>query len=325
MGNKSELQKLLEQTVRRKATDLHICPGALPFVRVNGELVEIPSAPLDVKTTKAIIDELLEVEQKNNLHREKRLAFTFSVPALGRFRANAYSQRGSYAIAIRSLPFEMPDFHSLGLSDTANAFVGGGKGLYIVAGPAGSGKSTTMAAIVNHLNGEKAYHITTIESPIEFLHRHKKSLVTQREIGADAPDIKTALSWALCEDSDVIVLSGADAEALPLILAAAESKPVYITLNASGAAKAIGWFVDESVSLAASHMTGADSSLLHVQAQCRFADALGGIISQRLVPCTDTQAMKLTADVIIADTAAKNLIRDGKYSGIMDSQEKGAG
>ena len=206
--NKSKLKDLIEATIAQKGTDLHICPAATPHIRINGILTSLDMPLLDNIAVKSIIDEALTVEQKRSLNETKVAAFSFSINGIGRFRACAYSQRGTFAITIHILPIGVPSIVELGFSenDFAN-YTSKNKGLILATGGVGTGKTTTLAAMVSFINETKCCHIATIEEPIEYLHRHNKSIVTQKEIGADIPDIKTALAWVAKSDPDVVMIN----------------------------------------------------------------------------------------------------------------------
>jgi twitching motility protein PilT len=236
---------LLEWAVDKGATDIHLCPGAVPFVRINGKLEAAERGGFTLDEVAGFIGELLTAEQMEQLKAARVLSFTFAVSNLGRFRATAYSQRGSLAITIRSLPHEIPDFGVMGLSDELKGIMAKERGLVLVAGHS-SVTAGVLASLLDVVNREKVCHITTVENPIEYLHRHGKGIISQKEIGGDVSDFKAGLVWSMCVDPDIIMLSDFpnDPELLMRLLSAAEEKLVLAGLNVAGAIKAIEYFVD---------------------------------------------------------------------------------
>ena len=216
MNDVKNLISHLLQYATKQGADLHLCPKSAPFVRLggkNGVLTPVPDydSPLELATIKAIVGELLTPEQKGELQKNKFLDFSFIHGNLGRFRACVYTQRGTHAVTIHTLPFEIPDIHKLGLSNAATdeveRIIMESTGFIIVAGDCFSGISVTLAALVDLINQRRNCHISTIESPIEYLHRHKKGVVVQKELGADVADFNTALSQIRHENSDVLAIS----------------------------------------------------------------------------------------------------------------------
>jgi twitching motility protein PilT len=298
------LHDLLKYAHDRNATDLHLAPGSKPLIRVNGQLTEIGNSEMVLPALiDGLIDKLLLSEMKKNyLHTHKVIDFSFSMPGLGRFRANIYSQRGTFAVAIRMLPFEIPSFEELGLPAIVESFTAKTRGLFLVTGSTGSGKSTTMASLLNIINERYNYHILTIEDPIEYLHRHKKSLVTQREVGEDADSFATALRSALREDPDVIMVGEMrDPETISIALSAAETGHLVIsTLHTVGAAKSIDRIMD-----------GVPPAQQN-QIRSQFATILEGIVSQQLIPRADRHGVVMASEVMLVNPAIRNLIREGK-------------
>jgi twitching motility protein PilT len=287
-----------------RATDLHLCPGSKPLARVNGKLT--PLAGYDMLKPEVITDindELLDERRKDALSKNRVVDFSFSKPGVGRFRANIYSQRGTYAIAIRTLPFEIPKFDSLGLPGSALKFTAKTSGLYLATGVTGSGKSTTLASMIDIINENYDYHILTIEDPIEYLHRHKKSLVTQREIGEDTDSFASALRASLREDPDVIMVGEMrDPETISIAMTAAETGHlVFSTLHTVGAAKSVDRIID------------AFQTNQHAQIRSQLAAVLDGIVSQQLIPRADKSGMALATEVMFSNAAIRNMIREGKH------------
>jgi Tfp pilus assembly pilus retraction ATPase PilT len=239
----SDIKKLINTLLEyatEQGADLHICPKSAPFVRLGGigELKPIPdyiNSPLDIATVKALINELLTPEQRGELLKHKYADFSYTHSELGRFRLNVYTQRGTHAITIHTLPFDVPNFYKLELPNEAiwviEHAVTESAGLFIVAGDYFSGKSATLASLVDLINDKRNCHISTIESPIEYLHRHKKAMVIQKEIGADVADFQTALEQIRQENPDVVVLSDLRNEDLLSVMELAEERLVLASLK----------------------------------------------------------------------------------------------
>ena len=297
-------ESLLQTAKANSATDLHICAGSCPLIRVNGKLKEIGEAGRSLPDTiNDIIAGITNDRQKHKLETERVLDFSFSKPGLGRYRANIYSQRGTFAVAVRMLPFEIPPIESLGLPKAAERFTAKTHGLFLAAGATGSGKSTTLASLINKINETYQYHILTIEDPIEYLHQHKRSLVTQREIGEDADSFASALRSALREDPDVIMVGEMrDPESVSIVLTAAETGHlVFSTIHTIGAAKSIDRIIDVF------------EPVQQTQARTQLATVLEGVITQQLIPRIDRHGLVAACEVMIATPAIRNLIREGKH------------
>ena len=297
------VSSLLETAKEENATDLHICANSKPLIRVNGKLKDINGTEkIKPETIDAIIANLINDNQKKKLSDDRVLDFSFSKIGLGRYRANIYSQRGTFAIAIRMLPFKIPSFENLGLPKVIEKYAVKTKGLFLSAGATGSGKSTTLASLIDMINETYQYHILTIEDPIEYLHQHKRSLVTQREIGEDADNFAFALRAALREDPDVIMVGEMrDPESISIALTAAETgHMVFSTIHTIGAAKCIDRIID------------AFEQSRQNQIRTQLATVLEGVISQQLVPRKDKPGLVAACEVLIANTAVRNLIREGK-------------
>jgi len=304
MDGMEYVKNLLDHAVKLRATDLHICAGTKPVIRVNGELTAVEHAdvakPNDVD---GIIKVTLDEAKRAKLVERRVLDFSFSVPGMGRFRANVYSQRGTFAIAIRILPFNIPEFGTLGLPIAVEAFTAKTGGLFLVTGATGSGKSTTLASLLDIINKKYKYHIITIEDPIEYLHSHKKSLVTQREIGEDAISFADALRSALREDPDVIMVGEMrDPETVSIALTAAETGHLVLsTLHTVGSAKAVDRIVD------------AFPPEQQNQVKSQLATVLEGVVSQQLIPRADEPGVVLASEVMFVTPAIRSLIREGKH------------
>ena len=298
------INHLLKKTMEYGATDLHLCTGRRPLVRINSRLTPIENTekltPGDIDK---IIDEYLDEQKRSVLVDNKVIDFSYSIPKLGRFRCNIYRQRGTYAMAVRALPLEIPDFDTLGLPDVIKSFTDKSKGLVLVAGATGSGKSTTLASLVNMINNRYHYHVITIEDPLEYLHKHKKSMITQREIGEDADSFASALKSSLREDPDVIMVGEMrDMETVSIALSAAETGHLVLsTLHTIGAVKSIDRIVD------------AFPTNQQNQVRSQLATVLEGVVSQQLIPRKDGKGLVAASEVMIATPAVRNLIRESKY------------
>ncbi len=298
------IDELLEISVNSKATDLHLCVGSPPLIRTNGLLKPIENKDKIMPDFMADIVHLyLNAFQIKQLDSKKTFDFSYSRAHLGRFRCNVYLQRGTYAMAIRTLPLEIPTLSDLGLPDVIGNFLNLKKGLVLITGATGSGKSTTLASMVQNINHNHNYHISTIEDPIEYLHRHDKSMVTQKEIGSDATSFSSALKSTLREDPDVILLGEMrDPDTVSIALTAAETGHLVLsTLHTNGAVKAIDRILD-------SFPTDQVN-----QVRSQLATILEGIVSQQLIPRKDGDGLVLATEVMIVNPAIRNLIREGKH------------
>lgn len=295
---------LLEETMRNKGTDLHLCSGSKPLMRVNSMLQEVEGTGiLTPDIINNFVEDYLGEENLLLLKKNKSIDISYSKRNLGRFRCNVYYQRGTFAMAIRALPIEIPHFDTLFLPDIIKDFTNKTKGLVLVTGATGSGKSTTLASMIDLINENHKYHIITIEDPLEYLHRHKNSMVTQREIGEDAIDFTSSLKAALREDPDVIMVGEMrDMETISIALTAAETGHLVLsTLHTSSAVKAIDRMID------------AFSMEQQNQIRSQLATVLEGIVSQQLIPLKDGKGLRAVSEVMVANTAVRNLIREGKH------------
>lgn len=301
--NAPSLDALLEYTCDVRATDLHLAVGSAPMVRLNGRLTLVDSAPvLTPDMTASLVDACVAPAKRQTLEEMGEVDFSFSQPGLGRFRANVFKQRGSYSMALRSLPFTIPAFDDLGLPDTVRQLTNRKSGLILATGATGSGKSTTLASMIDIINSNRRCHIITIEDPIEYLHKHKTGLVNQREVGWDTRSFASALRAALREDPDVILVGEMrDMETIDIALTAAETGHlVFSTLHTMGAAKTVNRILD-----AFPHDN-------QTQVRTQLAAVLEGVISQQLIPKADGSGLALACEVMMVNTAIRNLIREGK-------------
>lgn len=306
------LAELLELTVKEGASDLHLTVGISPIIKVNGKLVRLEQEILRPEDTEAYAREILQ-DAYEKYDAIGEYDTSYSIHGKGRFRVNIYKQRNSTALAIRVISLDMPTLDSLGYPETLKDICNLKRGLVLVTGPTGSGKSTTLAALINEINSNRESHIITIEDPIEFLHKHNKSIVNQREIGKDTLSYERALKAALREDPDVILIGEMrDLETISTAITAAETGHlVFSTLHTIGAAKTI----DRIVDVFPPHQ--------QEQIKIQLASVLQIIISQQLVETVDGDR-NAALEIMVATPAIKNLIREGKTHQIESSIQTGS-
>jgi twitching motility protein PilT len=306
------LNELLETTIKEKASDLHLTVGLPPTIRVNGELLNIDNNRLTPAETEQYSKEILGDLYKEYLEIGE-FDTSFSVSGLGRFRVNVFKQRGSHAIALRVIGLKIPTLSELGFPTVLKELTEKQRGLVLVTGPTGSGKSTTLASMINEVNASRSAHIVTLEDPIEYLHKHNKCIINQREIGKDSLNYQNALRAVLREDPDVILVGEMrDIETISIAITAAETGHlVFSTLHTIGAAKTIDRIVDVFPP--------------HQQQQIRvqLAAVLQGIISQQLLVKNDVSGRVAALEIMIATPAIQNLIREGKTHQIESSVQTG--
>lgn len=306
------LAELLELTVKEGASDLHLTVGISPIIKVNGKLVRLEHEILRPEDTEEYAREILQ-DAYEKYDAIGEYDTSYSIHGKGRFRVNIYKQRNSTALAIRVISLDMPTLDSLGYPETLKDICNLKRGLVLVTGPTGSGKSTTLAALINEINSNRESHIITIEDPIEFLHKHNKSIVNQREIGKDTLSYERALKAALREDPDVILIGEMrDLETISTAITAAETGHlVFSTLHTIGAAKTI----DRIVDVFPPHQ--------QEQIKIQLASVLQIIISQQLVETVDGDR-NAALEIMVATPAIKNLIREGKTHQIESSIQTGS-
>jgi twitching motility protein PilT len=296
------INDLLIDAQNRRASDLHLTVGVSPKCRVNGELLSMGYDPLSPEDTEALILPIVPPGAMEILTSKGEADFSHSIPGTGRYRVNVFRQRGSYACAIRIISTEIPKPGDLGLPDSVVELTKKKRGLVLVTGPTGSGKSTTLASLIDIINTNYNCHIITLEDPIEYLHKHKKSVVNQREIGIDSLSFKNALRVALREDPDVILVGEMrDYETIEIAVTAAETGHlVFSTLHTIGAANTVDRIIDVFPP--------------HQQQQIRIqlASVVEGIISQQLIPEINGHGRVAAFEVMLATPAIRNLIREGK-------------
>ncbi|RDY23601.1 type IV pilus twitching motility protein PilT [Romboutsia maritimum] len=293
---------LLRQAVKLKASDVHITVGAKPIARVKGKFIDLNDLILTKQITKQMTKEIARDKLIEKVENHGEADFSASLETGERFRVNAYKQKGNYAIAIRTITAEIPTFEQLGLPETIKNFTQKYKGLVLVTGPTGSGKSTTLASMINIINENQQKHIITLEDPIEYVHNHKRSLVNQREVGTDTESFNVALRAILRQDPDVILIGEMrDPETVSIALTAAETGHlVFSTLHTMGASKTIDRIVDMF------------EPAQQQQIRTQLSTVCEGVISQQLIPSIDEESRVVALEIMMANPAIKNLIREGK-------------
>lgn len=297
-----EINVILKQAVDAGASDVHITVASPPIMRVNGKLIRMRNEKLMPEDTRRLVREALTAEELKKFEEKGEMDLSYSHPGLGRFRVNIYKQRGSYCMALRVVALEIPSMETLKLPAVLKDLATKQRGLILVTGPTGSGKSTTLAAMIDHMNKERNDHIMTIEDPIEYLHKHQKSIVNQREIGNDSETFANALRAALRQDPDVILVGEMrDLETIATAITAAETGHLVLsTLHTIGAAKTVDRIIDVFPP--------------HQQQQIRIqlASVIEAVISQQILPKADGSGRVAAFEVMIANAAVRNLIREGK-------------
>ncbi len=296
------IEVLLEEVIKKKASDLHLQVGLAPMLRVDGALTPVPSAdPLTEEAVEGLIFAILDEDQKQILLKDKEFDFSFAFGDLGRFRVNAFHERGNLAAALRLIPNEILTSEQLGLPPIVNKFADYPRGLVLVTGPTGSGKSTTLAALIHKINTERAEHIITIEDPIEFTHKSHKSVIVQREVHYDTYSFSAALRSSLREDPDVVLIGEMrDLETIASAITIAETGHlVFATLHTNSAAQS----VDRMIDVFPPHQ--------QPQIRAQLANILMAICSQRLIP-TIGGGRIAASEILIATPAVRNIIREGK-------------
>ena len=294
---------MLTQTVDMGGSDLHLSVGSPPCVRLHGALTPLPGWPsLAPDDTQRLVHTALNDEQWQRFSREHELDTAYGVPGVSRFRMNVYRQRGSVGAALRIIPYKIPRLDDLGLPLSIESFAQLTRGLVLVTGPTGSGKSTTMASLLDVANRTRTGHIMTIEDPIEYLHNHQKCLVNQREIGMDTADFGTALKHVLRQDPDIILVGELrDLETTSVAITAAETGHLVLaTLHTQSAAQTI----DRLINIYPGHQQS--------QIRAQLANSLQGVVTQALAPRKDGKGRVAITEVMMVSPAVRNLIRDAK-------------
>lgn len=296
------IESLLQEVVNQNASDLHLQVGLPPMIRIDGALGPIVNTPvLDAEHVERLVLSILDQEQQQILIKDKELDFSFAFGNLGRFRVNAFHERGNVAAALRLIPNDIKSITELGIPPIVETFANYPRGLVLVTGPTGSGKSTTLAALVDKINQEKAVHIITIEDPIEYTHKSKRSVVVQREVHYDTYSFNAALRSALREDPDVVLIGEMrDLETISAAITIAETGHlVFATLHTNSASQSI----DRMVNVFPPHQ--------QPQIKSQLSSILMAVMAQRLIPAIGGGRV-VASEILIANPAVRNIIREGK-------------
>ena len=309
-----KIESLLEECIKRKASDLHLQYGLPPILRIDGVLAPIAGTPnLDEQAIRQLIFTTLDEDQRKILIKDKEFDYSFAFGDIARFRVNAFHEKGNLAAAFRLIPNEIKSIGELGMPPIVETFAEFPRGLVLVTGPTGSGKSTTLAALVDKINREKSTHIITIEDPIEFTHKSQRSVIAQREVHYDTFSFATALRSVLREDPDVVLIGEMrDLETIQAAITIAETGHlVFATLHTNSAAQSI----DRMVDVFPSHQ--------QPQVRVQLSNMLMAICAQRLIPAIGGGRI-VGAEIMIANSAIRSLIRDGKTHQIDNAIQTGA-
>jgi twitching motility protein PilT len=309
------LRELLNEMIEKKASDLHITAGLPPQLRVDGEITSTNYSPLTPENTLQITYSVLNEEQQKRFEAEHELDFSFGVKGLSRFRANVFLQRGVTSLAIRQIPYEILPIRELGLPKIVDNLAEKQQGLILVTGPTGSGKSTTLASVIDKINAERRSHIITIEDPIEFVHQHKQCIVNQREVRADTESFPAALKHVLRQDPDVILIGEMrDLETMGAALTIAETGHLTLaTLHTNSTYESINRIVDSF------------PSAQQGQIRAQLAFVLEGVVTQQLIPRKNGKGRVMVCEVMICTPAIRATIRDDKIHqiyGLMQAGQK---
>jgi twitching motility protein PilT len=310
-----DFSQILIEAVTRRASDFHVTAGVPPVIRERGRLVQLDEYPtLTAEDTREFIYAILTTEQRRRLENDLQLDFAYVVPGRARFRVNAYFQRGAVAAAFRLIPSVVAPIDELGLPSVVHDLVRRPRGLVLVTGPTGSGKTTTLAAMLDEINATREEHIVTIEDPIEFVHAHRRCVVNQRELGTDAESFAAALRAALRQDPDVILVGEMrDLETIGTALTAAETGHlVFATLHTQDAPQTI----DRVIDVFPPEQQG--------QIRVQLSVSLQGVIAQQLLPTADGTGRCAACEVLVPTPAVRNLIREGKVHQIPSVIQTGA-
>ena len=313
------IDELLELVHERKASDLHISAGLPPVVRVDGQLIRVDMSPLTPDDVESLVFPMLNNEQRRNLEQTWELDMSYGIAGLGRFRVNIYKNKGTYAAAFRTITTEIPSFETLGLSEVVRTITERPRGLILVTGPTGSGKSTTLASMIDHINETRSEHILTIEDPIEFVHKSKKSVIHQRELGQDTRSFANALKSSLREDPDIILVGEMrDIETIGLALTAAETGHlVFGTLHTSSASSTIDRIIDV--------FPEGQQQQIRVQLGGCLEAVFAQTLLQKLQPDGTKKGRVMAQEILVKNNAVANMIREGKSAQLYSAIQTGAG
>jgi twitching motility protein PilT len=310
------IDDLLTRTLELRASDLHLTAGSEPVVRINGSLERLENYDrLTPKDTLALLYRILSTDQQKQLETDRQLDLSYSVPGVARFRVNVYSQRESLAAAFRLIPTAIKTLDDLGLPTSLYDLCVKPRGIVLVTGPTGSGKSTTLAAMIDRINATRSDHVITIEDPIEFLHRHQRCIVNQREIGTDATSFADGLRGALRQDPDVVLLGEMrDLETIATALTAAETGHlVFATVHTQDAPSTVNRLIDV--------FPAAQQDQIRMQ----IAATLQGVVTQTLLPTADGQGRVPAVEILLPDDAVRNLVRQGKVEQVYSIMQTSTG
>jgi len=309
----ASLRELLEEMTRKKASDLHITAGVPPQLRIDGRIVSTAHQVLAPEDTSRLAYSILTEEQKKRFESSRELDLSFGIQGLSRFRANVFLQRGVVSAAIRQIPYTVPTFEELGIPTVIADITTKQKGLLLVTGPTGSGKSTTLAALINKINNERSGHIITIEDPIEFIHQHKKCIINQREVNSDTSSFGSALKYVLRQDPDVILIGEMrDLETMSAALTIAETGHLVLaTLHTNSTFESVSRIVDVF------------PSDQQEQILSQLAFVLEGVITQQLIPRARGVGRVLVSETLICTPAVRAIIREGKIHQIYSLMQAG--
>jgi len=309
----ASLPELLKIMLEKDASDLHLTVGSPPQIRIDGNLVSLHMEPLSPVETKQMIYSVLTEAQKKKFEEENELDLSFGIKDLSRFRANMFMQRGTVAAAFRTIPYNIRSFQELGLPPVAKDLTKKPRGLILVTGPTGSGKSTTLAAMIDEINGTRPFHIVTIEDPIEYVHPHKKGIVNQREVGADTKSFPTALKYILRQDPDVVLIGEMrDLETMEAALTIAETGHLaFATLHTNSCVQTINRIIDVF------------PPFQQPQVRAQLSMVLEGVLSQILLPRAGGKGRVLALEIMVPNPAIRNLIREEKVHQIYSQMQMG--
>ncbi len=307
------LRKLLEDMVQLKASDLHVTAGVPPGFRIDGAIMPREEEVLTPETTAQLAYSVMSDEQRKRFENRKELDFSFGIKGLSRFRGNVFLQRGVVSMVIRRIPYEILELSKLGLPKVVTGFADSLKGLVLVTGPTGSGKSTTLAAMIDHINNTRRSHIITVEDPIEYVHSHKKCIVNQRELGSDTESFPMALKYVLRQDPDVILIGELrDLETIEAALTLAETGHLVLaTLHTNSSYEAVNRIVD---------VFPANQQR---QILTQLAFTLEGVVTQQLVPRRYGGGRVMCAEVLVCTPAIRTVIREGKIHQVYSLMQAG--